>query len=136
MHQYLDSDSSGKSADCVSAQIGVQRIVGATAWLRANGKKGFLGEFAGGANSVCQQAVTGLLDHLVANSDVWTGGTFSLQCSIHISKSIKLINRSYLVGRRSVVGRLYLLFCSLFVDLRFLEPHPEEVRSVRDGNRG
>ncbi|KAK1757883.1 endoglucanase 3 [Echria macrotheca] len=73
MHQYLDSDSSGTSDACVSAQIGVQRVVGATAWLRANRKLGFLGEFAGGANSVCQSAVKGMLDHLQSNSDVWTG---------------------------------------------------------------
>ncbi|KAH6619422.1 glycoside hydrolase superfamily [Chaetomium sp. MPI-SDFR-AT-0129] len=73
MHQYLDSDSSGTSATCVSAQIGVQRVIGATNWLRANGKVGIIGEFAGGANSVCQQAVKGLLDHLKENSDVWQG---------------------------------------------------------------
>jgi endoglucanase len=73
MHQYLDSDSSGTSATCVSTEIGVQRVIGATNWLRANGKQGVLGEFAGGANSVCQAAVKGLLDHLKANSDVWTG---------------------------------------------------------------
>ncbi|KAK3309753.1 glycoside hydrolase family 5 protein [Chaetomium strumarium] len=73
MHQYLDSDGSGTSETCVNANIGVQRVVGATNWLRANGKIGVLGEFAGGANSVCQTAVTGLLDHLQANSDVWAG---------------------------------------------------------------
>ncbi|KAB5522933.1 glycoside hydrolase family 5 protein [Coniochaeta sp. 2T2.1] len=73
MHQYLDSDGSGTSATCVSSDIGVQRIVGATAWLKANGKQGVLGEFAGGANTVCQTAIKGLLDHMVANSDVWTG---------------------------------------------------------------
>lgn len=73
MHQYLDTDSSGTSPDCVSAEIGVQRVVGATSWLRANGKVGIIGEFAGGPNSVCQSAVTGLLEHLKANSDVWQG---------------------------------------------------------------
>ncbi|KAH6854106.1 glycoside hydrolase superfamily [Chaetomium sp. MPI-CAGE-AT-0009] len=73
MHQYLDSDSSGTSPDCVSAQIGVQRVVGATNWLRANGKVGIIGEFAGGPNAVCKSAVTGLLDHLKANTDVWMG---------------------------------------------------------------
>ncbi|KAH8884875.1 glycoside hydrolase [Thozetella sp. PMI_491] len=73
MHQYLDSDGSGTVADCVSTSIGLQRISGATAWLRANGKIGVLGEFAGGANSVCQQALTGMLDHMQSNSDVWTG---------------------------------------------------------------
>ncbi|KAI0542082.1 glycoside hydrolase family 5 protein [Xylaria digitata] len=73
MHQYLDSDNSGTSDVCVSTTIGADRISGATAWLRANGKAGFLGEFAGGANSQCQSAVKGVLDHLEANSDVWQG---------------------------------------------------------------
>lgn len=73
MHQYLDTDSSGTSPDCVSAEIGVQRVVGATNWLRANGKIGIIGEYAGGPNTVCQTAVTNLLEHLKANSDVWQG---------------------------------------------------------------
>lgn len=73
MHQYLDSDGSGTSGTCVSSTIGVDRVVGATNWLRANGKLGVLGEFAGGPNSQCLSAVTGLLDHLKANSDVWQG---------------------------------------------------------------
>ncbi|KAK3335831.1 putative cellulase precursor [Cercophora scortea] len=74
MHQYLDSDGSGTSATCVSTDIGASRIASATAWLRANGKQGIIGEFAGGANSDCLQAVTGLLNHLKVNSDVWLGG--------------------------------------------------------------
>jgi endoglucanase len=73
MHQYLDSDGSGTVADCVSSTIGVERVQSATAWLKANGKLGIIGEFAGGANSVCLSAVKGMLDHLKANSDVWTG---------------------------------------------------------------
>ncbi|KAL5877928.1 Endoglucanase gh5-1 [Pyricularia oryzae] len=73
MHQYLDSDSSGTSPDCVSANIGVQRIVGATEWLRANKKVGMIGEFAGGPNEQCKAAVKGMLDHMKQNSDVWLG---------------------------------------------------------------
>ena len=73
MHQYLDSDGSGTNANCVSGEIGVQRVVGATKWLRENGKLGVLGELGGGANSVCQTAVKGVLEHLKENSDVWTG---------------------------------------------------------------
>lgn len=76
MHQYLDSDGSGTSATCVSSTIGVERVSGATAWLKANGKKGFLGEYAGGANSVCQTAITGMLQHMQSNSDVWAGATW------------------------------------------------------------
>ncbi|TVY23338.1 putative endo-beta-1,4-glucanase B [Lachnellula hyalina] len=73
MHQYLDSDGSGTSDTCVSSTIGSERIAAATAWLKANNKKGILGEFAGGANSVCETAVTGLVDALTAASDVWMG---------------------------------------------------------------
>lgn len=73
MHQYLDSDNSGTSATCVSSDIGVQRVEGATAWLREYGKLGFLGEYAGGANSVCEEAIVGMLNHMEANSDVWLG---------------------------------------------------------------
>ncbi|KAI0181997.1 glycoside hydrolase family 5 protein [Hypoxylon sp. FL1284] len=73
MHQYLDSDGSGTSPDCVSATIGAERLADATAWLKANGKKGLIGETAGGANSQCIQAVQGMLQHMQDNSDVWTG---------------------------------------------------------------
>lgn len=73
MHQYLDSDGSGTSGTCVSETIGAERLAAATLWLRENGKLGVLGEFAGGANSVCETAVTGLLDFIKANSDVWMG---------------------------------------------------------------
>ena len=73
MHQYLDSDNSGTSATCVSSTIGYERVVGATAWLRNNGKKGIIGETAGGANSVCLAAITGMLQHMKQNDDVWMG---------------------------------------------------------------
>lgn len=73
MHQYLDSDSSGTSPNCVSTTIGVERVKAATAWLKENGKIGILGEFAGGANEQCKTAVKGMLDYIVANDDVWKG---------------------------------------------------------------
>jgi endoglucanase len=73
MHQYLNSDGSGATSECASSTVGVDRVSGGTAWLKANDKLGVLGEFAGGANSVCQTAVKGLMDHLQTNSDVWLG---------------------------------------------------------------
>ncbi|KAJ5873716.1 uncharacterized protein N7529_002146 [Penicillium soppii] len=76
MHQYLDSDGSGTSETCVSSTIGQERVVAATQWLKDNGKKAFLGEFAGGANAVCSSAVKGMLDYLQANSDVWLGASW------------------------------------------------------------
>ncbi|KAJ5373278.1 Glycoside hydrolase superfamily [Penicillium concentricum] len=73
MHQYLDGDSSGTSPSCVSATIGKERLESATAWLQKNHKKGFIGEFAGGVNSVCESAVEGMLSYMSDNSDVWMG---------------------------------------------------------------
>lgn len=73
MHQYLDSDSSGTSETCVSATIGKERLESATTWLKNNKKKGFIGEFAGGVNAVCESAVEGMLAYMSENSDVWTG---------------------------------------------------------------
>ncbi|PWY68681.1 cellulase-domain-containing protein [Aspergillus heteromorphus CBS 117.55] len=73
MHQYLDSDSSGTSETCVNSTIGQNRLESATEWLKTNGKLGFIGEFAGGVNSVCEEAVEGMLSYMSENSDVWTG---------------------------------------------------------------
>jgi endoglucanase len=53
MHQYLDSDGSGTSATCVSSTIGAERLAAATAWLKANNLKGFLGEIGAGNNAAC-----------------------------------------------------------------------------------
>ena len=52
-HQYLDSNSSGGSSTCVSPTIGRERLTPFVRWLRENRKKGFIGEFAGGANATC-----------------------------------------------------------------------------------
>ncbi len=76
VHQYLDADSSGTSADCVSATIGAERLQGFTAWLRENGHRGLLGEFAGGDNPTCAEAVANTLAHLEDNADVWRGWTW------------------------------------------------------------
>ena len=76
MHQYLDGDSSGTSEICTSSTIGVERVKDATEWLRTNNKVGILGEFAGGANELCKEAVIGLLDYLQENSDVWMGASW------------------------------------------------------------
>lgn len=73
VHQYLDSDSSGTSATCVSATIGSQRIAGFTSWLKTNGYRGFLGELGAGNNTTCASAVDDMLDVLDANRDVWMG---------------------------------------------------------------
>lgn len=73
MHQYLDEDGSGTHDECVSGTIGSERVKEATQWLRDNGKKGIIGETAGANNAVCIEAVTGELQYLLDNADVWTG---------------------------------------------------------------
>lgn len=73
LHQYLDSDSSGTHAACVSETIGVQRVQQVTEWLRTNGYRGILGEFNGGANETCYLALEGLMNYIGTNADVWKG---------------------------------------------------------------
>ncbi|KAG8790989.1 hypothetical protein FRC12_010425 [Ceratobasidium sp. 428] len=72
MHQYLDSDSSGTSATCVSSTIMAERLAAATAWLKSNNLKGFLGEVGGGSNDVCIAAIKGGLCSM-QQSGVWIG---------------------------------------------------------------
>jgi endoglucanase len=76
VHQYLDSDSSGQVATCASATIGSERLSAFTTWLRANGYRAMLGEFAGGDNATCNQAVADMLKHMTTNKDVWAGWTW------------------------------------------------------------
>jgi endoglucanase len=79
-HQYLDSDSSGTSPDCVSTTVGRERLEGFVKWLRDSKRKGFLGEFAGADNATCNTAIENMLDYIHASSDVlvgwlwWAGG--------------------------------------------------------------
>lgn len=76
MHQYLDSDGSGTSTTCVSTTIGSERLKAATEWLRANGKKGLIGEYAGAVNPTCQAAIKDMLSYMVKNNDVWQGAVW------------------------------------------------------------
>lgn len=82
VHSYLDADSSGAGTECVSSTIGSQRLSGIVSWLRANGKKGYLGEFGVPNTSTCKAAVDNLLKYLQTNKDVmlgwsyWAGGTW------------------------------------------------------------
>lgn len=73
VHQYFDKDGSGTSAECVSPEIGAERLRRFTAWLKQNKRRAILGELGGGANAVCEQAVRGALQHLQANAGVWAG---------------------------------------------------------------
>jgi endoglucanase len=76
VHQYLDETSGGVSASCVSGTIGSERLAPFIEWLRANGKKGFVGELAGGDNATCDAAMKDMLDAMMAASDVLVGWTY------------------------------------------------------------
>ncbi len=75
-HQYLDRNSSGTSAQCVSETIGSERLKKFTEWLREHGKKGFLGEFGAADNETSLKALDDMLDYVDANDDVWLGWTY------------------------------------------------------------
>jgi endoglucanase len=51
-------------------------LEGVTAWLAANNKKGFLGEFAGANNATCRQAIESALQHIENNKNYWIGWTW------------------------------------------------------------
>ena len=82
VHQYLDASSGGTEQTCTSKTVAGERMKGFISWLRANGKKGFLGEFAGGNNDTCNAAVGDMLSTLEDASDVmegwlwWAAGPF------------------------------------------------------------
>ncbi|KIM24871.1 glycoside hydrolase family 5 protein [Serendipita vermifera MAFF 305830] len=73
MHQYLDSDGSGTSESCVSSTIGAERLAAASAWLKANNKKGLLGEIGAGSNDQCIAAVKSALCHMQQQGGAWVG---------------------------------------------------------------
>ena len=75
MHQYFDSDSSGTHRNCVSPDVGVERLKRAEAWLKAVNQRGFLGEFGASTDPVCLEALRRLL-HEVENNSVWIGWTY------------------------------------------------------------
>jgi endoglucanase len=83
VHQYLDSDGSGGHTNIVSATIGLERLTDFTQWLKANNRKGFLGEFAvpnaiigTNASQIGDEALTNMLSFIQANTDVWLGWTW------------------------------------------------------------
>lgn len=74
-HQYLDSDSSGTSNECVVGS-GAERLVAFTKWARDNRERAFLGEFGAGRNAGCYRELDAMLDYVGSNKDVWIGWTY------------------------------------------------------------
>jgi endoglucanase len=76
VHQYFDKDSSGTTAECISADVGAVRIADLNMWLQTNKKKAFLGEFGGAKSDVCYGATYNLLTAVHNNPDLWIGWTY------------------------------------------------------------
>jgi endoglucanase len=73
VHQYFDSDSSGRTPRAVSSSIGTERIEAFQEWARVRKFKAFLGEFGAGAEPVSLAAIEDLLTEIANNRDVWIG---------------------------------------------------------------
>jgi endoglucanase len=78
VHQYL-MFANGAVDQCASSTVGTQRLAPFLKWLRANGKKGIVGEFAGGRNATCYAAIRDMVTTMQASTDVlvgwlWWGG--------------------------------------------------------------
>jgi endoglucanase len=72
-HQYLDADGSGNPDNPVIAGSGASRPKPFTEWLRANEKKGFIGEFGFTSLTAYLAEADAFLGHLSENRDVYLG---------------------------------------------------------------
>lgn len=75
VHQYLDRDSSGRSAECSGAATALEGIGKVEAWARAHGRRAFLGEFASSAAPACLAALKAMAVRVDADPDHWVGWT-------------------------------------------------------------
>jgi endoglucanase len=82
VHQYLDTNGSGSSTniDNNDPMTGANRLAGFTQWCKDNNRRGFLGEFAVGTNTIGanigDEAISNMLSHIETNADVWLGWTW------------------------------------------------------------
>lgn len=74
-HQYLDADYSGRAPECSAAPGALKAIDDVTAWLKANGRRGFLGEFAASNRPECLTALRQMVAKLDASPQQWLGWT-------------------------------------------------------------
>jgi hypothetical protein len=85
VHQYLDGDYSGTNAGCTVTSASTV-FTSLTNWLRQNGYKAFVGEWAG-QDSSCATGVASFLQYFKDNKDVytgwawWVGGQAYIQCA-------------------------------------------------------
>jgi len=73
IHYYFTGVGDGKQC---TVGAGSTDLVTVTNWLRTNGKKAFLGEFATHYNPGCYKEMDNLLGFIDANRDVWLGWSY------------------------------------------------------------
>lgn len=76
VHQYFDADFSGTKAECSGAAAAVAGVEAVTQWLRANGKRGYLGEFGASADPACIKGIKDMTGVLESNRDLWVGWSY------------------------------------------------------------
>jgi endoglucanase len=76
VHQYFNADFTGTTADCRSADIGIETLTPVTEWARQHKRRAFLGEFGVGPGATCLQTLDRVLRFLGDNADVWQGWTY------------------------------------------------------------
>jgi endoglucanase len=76
VHQYFDDDFSGTKGNCSRADDAVKAIGTFTDWLKANGRRGMLGEFGIPEGKACVAGLKAMVDVVESNKDVWTGWTY------------------------------------------------------------
>lgn len=76
VHQYFDQDYSGRSASCSGASGALAGLASFTAWLKANGKRGYLGEFGTGNSDACLSALFKAIAIVNSDRNVWTGWAY------------------------------------------------------------
>lgn len=76
VHQYFDDDFSGTKNNCSRAPDAIAAVTNFTSWLRANGKRGYLGEFGVPGEPTCIQALADMVAVVETNKDVWIGWAY------------------------------------------------------------
>lgn len=79
VHQYVDNnedfgtDYSGLTDNVESATIAAEKLAGFTDWLRANNRRGFLGEIGTPESAIGVEAMANGIGFVEGNADVWMG---------------------------------------------------------------
>ncbi len=76
VHQYFDDDFSGTKENCSRAADAVAAIETFSRWLRANGKRGYLGEFGVPKDAACVAALADMVAVVEGNRELWVGWAY------------------------------------------------------------